>query len=139
MNAHLTAGQAAELTEAQCLLCGQPAHVVSETPEEVVVWDLCARCDGVFQLTAARVAAAMPVVVTGPAAAVLEHVAGQLELEDDGGEVSVLVLGQVLEALRSGDFTGVPTQDLADVLRYEEEGLRVAEVDLLKGELWRRS
>lgn len=65
-----------------CLLCDQPCHVVSETAEELVTWDLCAACDGVFQVTAARVAAAAPLVVTGPAAAALEHVAGQLHLED---------------------------------------------------------
>lgn len=81
MTRRLTAVPAAEDLPT-CLLCGGAAHVAAETPEEIVVWDLCATCDGVFQLTAARVAAAVPVIVDGTTAAVLERVAGQLELED---------------------------------------------------------
>lgn len=64
-----------------CLLCGKVCHS-RKIHGEWVVWDLCNGCNDVFEATAARVAAAAPLVVDGPCASALEHVAGQLELED---------------------------------------------------------
>jgi hypothetical protein len=68
----------------QCLLCGGQAHAV-QGDGEVLIWDLCRPCNDAFTAAAERVAATMPVVVTGPAAAVLEHVAGQLEMDEEDG------------------------------------------------------
>lgn len=66
-----------------CLLCGGRAVANVDAAGDLIVWDLCGRCNDVFRHTAELVAACMPLVVDGPAAAVLEHVAGQLELDGD--------------------------------------------------------
>lgn len=68
----------------QCLLCGGHAHAFTEDGgHTVTVWELCRPCNDAFVAAAERVAATMPMVHTGPAAAALEVLAGQLELDDE--------------------------------------------------------
>jgi hypothetical protein len=66
----------------QCLLCGGQAHAV-QGDGEVLIWDLCQRCNAVFVATAARVAATVVLTVAGARAEAVVQLAGQLELDDE--------------------------------------------------------
>lgn len=61
------------LPEHQCLLCGEEAETFV---------DLCDRCNRTFVATAERVAAAV-LAARLPRGVVVEHVAGQLELDGE--------------------------------------------------------
>lgn len=143
----------------QCLLCGGDATTYA---------DLCDTCAGVVQATADRVAAsyrlhvfrspwcgakasegvAPEAGVTCPAcqpAPAAGQVPGQLELEE--GETIILPLDQdpvrlggLLAALGVGDLRGVDTMTMADATSEAHRGMfTVTEMDLIKGELWRRA
>lgn len=115
----------------QCLLCGKLAHVVSADATEVVVWNLCKGCGLAFAEVAERVASTVPLVINGPAARVLELVAGQLELETEE-TVGALELGAVLAAFRTGQWDGVATATLAHVLEHDAAGFRQDELAVLR-------
>lgn len=129
----------------QCLLCGKLRHVVEATEDEFVTWDLCKGCGLAFGELAAQVAGRLTLVVTGPTAAAVEVLEGQLHLDDATEDeepeevLAGLQLGAVLAAFRTGNWDDVDTMWIADAVQHYADGFRGDELQVLRAILRRRA